>query len=179
MIRAGRALAVTLGLAALSACDSAPSSRGSSSDALVGAWRSQIKVGSGVLASMRGLEFMTVFNAGGTMTESSNFDGAPPVPPAYGAWRRTADGAFEARYSFWVTRAPAALEEITKGGGWSPNGYGTLTEKITVAPDRQSYVSSLTYAFFEADGKPAPGGGTATARALRLGFAGPGGSPSP
>ena len=37
---------------------------------------------------MKDLEFMYVFNVGGTMTASSNYDGAPPVPPAYGVWRR-------------------------------------------------------------------------------------------
>src|SRR5436190_24149339 len=95
---AGRALAVILGLASLSACSGRPPP--DQADALVGAWRSHIKVSSGVLASLPDLEFMTVFNAGGTMTESSNFDGAPPVPPAYGAWRRTAERKFQARYDF-------------------------------------------------------------------------------
>jgi len=165
----GRALAATLGLTALSACHAAPD-RAAQPEALVGAWRSQIRPTSGALTSMQDLEFMTVFNAGGTMTESSNFDGAPPVPPAYGVWRRTAERTFQARYDFWVTRPPAALEELSKGGGWAPNGYGTLTETITLAADRQSYVSTLSYAFFDTAGKPAPGGGTATASAVRMGF---------
>ncbi len=81
-----------------------------------------------------------------------------------------AAGRFQARYDFWVTKPPAGLDDLVKGGGWGPNGHGTLTETITLATDRQSYVSTLTYAFFDADGRPAPGGGAATARAVRIGF---------
>ena len=54
------------------------------SDELVGAWRSNVQFKSGAFASITDLEFMYVFNAGGTLTESSNYDGVPPVPPAYG-----------------------------------------------------------------------------------------------
>jgi len=36
---------------------------------------------SGWLASMKGLEFMYVFNADGTMTESSNYDAFLPGRP--------------------------------------------------------------------------------------------------
>ena len=36
------------------------------------------------LAAMKNLEFMYVFDADGTMTESSNYDSFPPGPPAYG-----------------------------------------------------------------------------------------------
>lgn len=161
-----RALTLTLGLAFLSACHASPAR----TDALIGAWRSHISVHSGVLAAMPDLEFMTVFNAGGTMTESSNFDGAPPVPPAYGVWRRTGDRTFQASYQFWVTKPPAAFDALAKGGGWAPNGYGTLAETITLAADARSYVSTLTYAFFDAAGKPSAGGGTATASAVRLSF---------
>ena len=81
---APRAVLLALGLVALSGCGGAASSAGGQAEALAGAWRARIAATSGVLTSMPGLEFMTVFNAGGTMTESSNFDGAPPVPPAYG-----------------------------------------------------------------------------------------------
>lgn len=166
---AARALSVMLALAALSACSAGSPSSTAQPDALVGAWRSHIKVSTGALASMPDLQFMTVFNAGGTMTESSNFDGVPPVPPAYGVWRQIAERRFQAKYDFWVTKPPTAVDELTKGGGWMPNGYGTLTETITLAVDQESYVSTLTYGFFDAAGMPAPGGGTATATALRIG----------
>jgi hypothetical protein len=168
-----RALALALVLGAPSACQAqapAPSNEPRPQDGLVGAWRAHIKAGSGALAAMPDLEFMTVFNAGGTMTESSNYDGAPPVPPAYGVWRRTGERTFQARYDFWMTRPPAAFGELAKGGGWAPNGYGSLTETITLAADRKSYVSTLTYAFFDVAGKPAPGGGAATGSAVRVDF---------
>ena len=164
-----RALSVMLALAALSACNAGSPSTSAQPNALVGAWRSHIKVTSGALASMPDLQFMTVFNAGGTMTESSNFDGVPPVPPAYGVWHRISERRFQAKYDFWVTKPPAVLDELTKGGGWMPNGYGTLTETITLAVDRQTYISTLTYEFFDTAGNPAPGGGTATATARRIG----------
>ena len=54
---------------------------------VVGAWRSKVQFETGALAGIKDLEFLYVFNAGGTLTESSNYDGAPPVPPAYGVWR--------------------------------------------------------------------------------------------
>lgn len=54
---------------------------------LVGAWRSSLQFESGAFAAIKDLEFMYVFNEGGTMMESSNYDGAPPVPPAYGVWQ--------------------------------------------------------------------------------------------
>jgi hypothetical protein len=53
---------------------------------LPGSWRSKVQFEDGAFASIKDLEFMYVFNAGGTLTESSNYDGAPPVPPAYEIW---------------------------------------------------------------------------------------------
>ena len=38
---------------------------------LVGAWRSSVTVESGPFASIKNLQFMCVFNAGGTMTEKA------------------------------------------------------------------------------------------------------------
>lgn len=174
MGRTGRTLlAILCAVIALSACKdtAAPSRTGSGEpDALVGAWRSQIRASSGMLVEMKDLEFMYVFNAGGTMTESSNYDGAPPVPPAYGVWRKKAPREFEARYAFYVTKPPGAFEDIVKGGGWTPNGYGVLTEKITVAEDGKTYRSTLGYTLFDAAGKPAEGGGEATGAGIRIGF---------
>ncbi len=166
-------LAMLCAVIALSACNDAstPSRAGASEpDALVGAWRSQIRASSGALVDMKELEFMYVFNAGGTMTESSNYDSAPPVPPAYGVWRKTAPREFETRYAFYVTKPPSAFEDIVNGGGWTPNGHGVLTEKITVADDGKSYVSTLVYKLFDSAGKPAEGGGEATGGGTRIGF---------
>ena len=74
------------------ACGDAPSppvSDSSERGSLVGAWRSHIRFSGGALAEVKDLEFMYVYNAGGTMTESSNYDRAPPVPPAYGVWKKS------------------------------------------------------------------------------------------
>ena len=139
-------------------------------DPLVGAWRSQVRFSSGAFAAVGDLEFMLAFNAGGTLTESSNYDGAPPVPPAYGAWRRTGAGRYEAVYEFYATKAPAGFDAIARGGGWLPAGHGRLVERITLAPDGRSYASTLTYTAFDAHGQPAAGGGEATGRATRIGF---------
>ena len=68
---------------------------------LVGAWRGKVQFTSGAFAATTNLEFCYVFNEGGTMTESSNYDGAPPVPPAYGVWsecrRQKAKGKMSGR----------------------------------------------------------------------------------
>ena len=158
---------------ALSACNDAstPSRTDAAEpDALVGAWRSQVRASSGALVEMKDLEFMYVFNAGGTMTESSNYDGVPPVPPAYGVWRKTAPREFETRYVYYVTKPPGTLEEIVNGGGWTPNGYGVLTERIAIADDGRSYRSTLAYEQFDNAGKPVEGGGKATGAGTRIGF---------
>jgi hypothetical protein len=90
------------------------------SDSLAGAWRSQIRFSGGTLAEWKNLEFMYVFNAGGTMTESSNYDASPPGPPAYGAWRRTGPRQFEARYLFFATQPPRRWAGCPPGTGFSP-----------------------------------------------------------
>jgi len=53
-------------------------------------YRALTRFGSGALVDVKDLEFVYAFDAGGAMTESSNYDGAPPVPPAYGIWRKGA-----------------------------------------------------------------------------------------
>lgn len=117
-------------------CDSSPDQRDAlETDDLVGAWRSQIRFNSGALAAVKDLEFMYAFNGGGTLTESSNYDGAPPVPPAYGVWRKIGPHQFEAKYAFYATKAPGSFEDIAKGGGWSPSGHGVLLEQITLSGD--------------------------------------------
>lgn len=141
-----------------------------SAEPLVGAWRSRIQFSSGDFASVKDLEFLCVFNRGGTMTESSNYDSAPPVPPAYGAWRSTGPRRFEATYVFYTTKPPESLDQISKGGGWSPAGRGQLTERIELAPDNRAYTSVLSLQLFDQSGKPIAGGGEASGRAERIGF---------
>ena len=161
MTRAACLLAVLLS----AACAPKPAS-----DALVGAWRSRIQFSSGAFAAMKDLEFMYVFNAGGTLTESSNYDGAPPVPPAYGVWREVGPQQYEARYLFYITRPPARLEDMTGGGGWMPSGHGVFTERIRLAADGKSFESTIAYEAFDSLGKPAVGGGPATGHGVRIDF---------
>jgi hypothetical protein len=160
----------TIVLAVLSATGCGRDAASSQHDDLVGAWRSQVRFTSGALAEVKDLEFMYVFNAGGTLTESSNYDGAPPVPPAYGTWQRSGPHQFEARYAFYATKAPANFEDIAKGGSWSPAGHGELTEKITLSADGNSYTSTVSYAAFDPSGAPADDHGEATGAATRMGL---------
>ena len=166
------AVAVVLAIGSLAAGCAGPSSSRTNptgrADRLIGAWRTKVTFTNGAFADIKDLEFMYVFNAGGTMTESSNYDGAPPVPPAYGEWKKTGPHTYEARYSFYVTKAPANIEEITKGGGWLPVGHGVLVEKITLSKNGRSYQSSIQYDAFDKAGKPAEGGGRADGHGARL-----------
>ena len=152
----------------LFACNPAPP-RQEAPPMLVGAWRSSLQFTSGAFASINDLEFMYAFNSGGTLTESSNYDGAPPVPPAYGVWRTISPREFEAKYEFYVT-APAPPDAFKTGAGWLPSGRGVFTERITLAPDGNSFTSTITYEAFGKDGQPAEGGGIATGRGARIAF---------
>jgi hypothetical protein len=127
---------------------------------LQGEWRAQLQFSSGAFAPIKDLEFMYSFNQGGTMTESSNYDASPPVPPAYGIWRKTGDKTFEAKYEFYVTKPPANFEEITKGGGWGLGGRGIFVERITLSADGKSFTSKIKY----------DGGGEATGKGVKLTF---------
>ena len=138
--------------------------------ALTGAWRGQVQGSSGALAAMSGLEFMYVFNAGGTMTESSNYDASPPGPPAYGVWKKTGARQYEAKYVFFWNNPPANFEVIAKGGGWSPGGHGVLREKITLVEDGNSFASTLRLELFDQKGQPVEGGGKATGKGERIQF---------
>ena len=88
-------------------------------DNIVGAWKGKVQFKTGAFAEIKNFEFMWVFNEGGTMTESSNYDGVPPTPPAYGIWKKIGDRQYEARYEFYITQIPASFEELTKSGGFS------------------------------------------------------------
>lgn len=137
---------------------------------LIGEWRAKLQFTSGAFAPIKDLEFMYVFNQGGTMTESSNYDASPPVPPAYGIWRKVGPREFEAKYEFYVTKAPAAFEEIGKGGGWAPAGRGVFVERITLSNDGMSFTSKIKYDQFDTKDKPSEGGGEATGRGVKLAF---------
>lgn len=153
---------------ALLACSPAPA-RQESPSPIIGAWRSSLQFADGAFAGIKDLEFMYVFNQGGTLTESSNYDGAPPVPPAYGTWRAISATEFEAKYEFYVT-APAPPDAFKAGAGWLPSGRGIFTERITLGADGKTFTSTITYEAFDTHGQPVAGGGTASGRAVRIGL---------
>ncbi len=124
-------------------CKTSPTtSNPSSARSLVGAWRSSVQFETGDYAAVKDLRFLYVFNADGTMIESSNYDSAPPVPPAYGVWRRIGHNEYEARYIFFATSAPATFNDLRKAG-WSPAGYGVLLERISMDPAGQFFDSMM------------------------------------
>ena len=139
-------------------------------DDLAGAWRGKVQGSSGMLATMKDLEFMYAFNVGGTMTESSNYDAAPPAPPAYGIWRKIGARQYEAKYEFFWTKAPASFEEIAKGGGWPPGGHGILTQRISLTADGNAFDSTIRLELFDQQGQPVDGGGEAKAQGARIRF---------
>lgn len=167
MTRASRrsAYSVLLGIAlaagAFSTIALAAPNKGA--DDLVGAWRGRIQFSSGLFASTRDLEFMYVMNVGGTMTESSNYDTAPPPsPPAYGVWRRVGVRKYELRYHFFQSKAD--------GSNWAPDGYGIISEKLTLSEDGNSFESTIRFDLFDKDGKAASGSGEGLVKGTRIRF---------
>lgn len=156
-------LAILLATFALFACAAPPAATHPS---LVGAWRSQVQFSSGPFAGVRDLQFMYLIHADGTLTESSNYDAAPPAPPAYGAWRQTGPGRFSAHYEFFTTAALAAGTSLA--GGWTPSGRGLLDETIALAPDGRSFTSTMRLQLLDALGHPVGQAGDARTRALRI-----------
>lgn len=144
--------------------------KGKGIDNLTGAWQGKVQFTTGVFADTKDLEFIYAFNAGGTMTESSNYDAAPPVPPAYGVWRKVGSRKYEAKYNFYQSKAVSSADELVKGGGWAPDGYGTLTQKITLSTDGNSFDSTVTLELFGKDGNVVAGGGEANASGKRIRF---------
>jgi len=160
-----RAVVVAISSLAIAGCAAPPSAK----SPLVGAWRSSIQFESSAFATVKDLEFMYVFHDDRTLTESSNYDAAPPVPPAYGIWRPVGPNEFEARYEFY-SMTPTATEAFQTGAGWMPSGRGILTERIKLAEDGASYTSTITYEALDREGKPVAGGGSAQGRGARMRF---------
>ena len=161
------AMLLTVGYATAS---SSPAQQASDDDSLVGSWRSRVQFKSGALSAVKDLEFMFAFNSGGTMTESSNYDASPPVPPAYGVWRRVEPGQYEAKYVFFLSKAPKAFEDLANGGGWLPGGSGVLVERITLSEDGKTFKSTIRLDVFDEAGKLVEGNSEAEAQAVRISF---------
>ena len=160
-----RRTAVVLIAISFIACTQAPTP-----SPLKGAWESNVAFTGGALAPMKNLRFLYVFNEGGTMTESSNYDGVPPTPPAYGVWKEVSANRFQLKYIFYVTKPPSKFEELVAGQGWLPTGHGVITEDITLSADGNSWQSKIHWDAFDMDGKPAMGGGDGTTTGKRISF---------
>ncbi len=157
----------------ISGCTKAPSTQVGATERgeLAGARRSKITFQSGALAEMKDLEFLYSYNAGGTMTESSNYDeAANSSPPAYGIWKRIDPQTFETKYVFYTTRAPNPADGAVNGSDWWPAGHGVLTETITLSNDGRTYASSIKLDTFDSAGAPIAGGGTGTGAGTRIVF---------
>ena len=140
-------------------------------DDLAGAWRGKVTFTSGLFAGLKGLEYMYVFNAGGTMTESSNYDGVPPVPPAYGIWRKTGVRTYEAKYQWFQTKSAKTSNDLVKDGGFLPDGHGIITQSFTLSADGNSFTSRISVVMFDNAGKTIAGGtssGSASGTRLRF-----------
>jgi hypothetical protein len=139
---------------------------------LAGAWRAKIVFRSGPLAGMKDLEFLYAYNAGGTMTESSNYDeAANSSPPAYGVWKQVDARTFETKYLFYTTKAPGPGDGALDSRDWWPSGHGVLTETITLSDDGQTYASTMKLATFDRAGTQiSAGGGEGTGVGTRIVF---------
>ena len=170
-----RSLLMTLSVVVMIAgCENGPSSQAvASADAgmLVGAWRSTIAFRNGPLAEMKDLEFLYAYNAGGTMTESSNYDeAANSSPPAYGVWKAVTPRTFETKYVFYTTSAAGPGDAAAQGGDWWPAGHGVLTEMIRLSEDGQTYTSTIKVTTFDNAGNPIAGDGEGRGTGIRIVF---------
>ena len=162
-----RAAALAVLLLAIAGCASPPSP--AKPAALIGAWQSHVQFKGGAYAAIQDLTFLYVFNAGGTMTESSNYDAAPPCTPAYGEWHATGENTFEAKYTFFNMKPTQSVDSLITNGGWLPFGHGVLTEQIKVGADARTYEATLTMTMFDVSGKDT-GTAMAAVHATRAGF---------
>ena len=155
----------------LSGCARAAAPPEAGNGPLIGAWHSKIVFSNGPLTDMKGLQFLYAYNAGGTMTESSNYDeAANSSPPAYGIWKRIDARTFATKYMFFTTRTPAPGDGATNGNDWWPDGHGIINEKITLSADGQTYASTITLNLFDRGGAPIASHGEGIGAGVRIGF---------
>jgi hypothetical protein len=134
---------------------------------LLGAWRARVTIDSGPLAGIP-FQFLVTYAAGGGMVESSNFDEATPVPPAYGSWVATGPWTFRSTYVFFTTNPPSDPGTLPTAG-WAFSGSGKLREQITIAHDGTTYTSHLYYQLYDTTDNALPGqSGAAHAMATRI-----------
>jgi hypothetical protein len=135
---------------------------------LAGAWRAKVEFADGPYAAVKDLKFLFTFNKGGRLMESSNYDAAPPVTPAYGIWRKVGTRKYELRYEFFNTKPPKRSEDLP--GGWLPAGWGVIKETVTLAPKGNTYTSKLLFVLKDDKGNIVPGSGKATSISERMAF---------
>lgn len=152
-------------------CTSGPTDGSINRSKLIGAWRSKIEFQSGPFAGVKDLEFLHVYNGGGTMTESSNYDeAANSSPPAYGVWKTTGERKYETKYVFFTTKTPDSTSGASNALDWWPAGHGELTERIELSEDGRTYKSSIKLDTYDKAGKLMPGSGEGTGAAERIDF---------
>lgn len=157
-----RRLGVIGVLVALAVAGCAKSNNASkTAPSLEGGWRAHVGFTSGPLKGVP-FQFLITYAAGGGMVESSNFDEAPPVPPAYGSWGRTGTNTFKSSYVFWTTKAAGAQ-------GWTFSGSGVLDETISLDATGDAYTSTIHYQLYDDKDNPLTGqAGDGTVRASRI-----------
>lgn len=74
----------------------------------------------------------------------------------------------EDRYAYFWTGAPAQFEEIARGGGWSPDGHGFLTQAIIPSGDGKFFGPEIKYEVFDQSGKPTERSSMASAKGIRM-----------
>jgi hypothetical protein len=166
-------LAATTAACSVAGCSKAfsgPAPQAKEPAPLIGAWRTKVQFKNGALSDLHDLEFMYSFNVGGTLTQSSNYDGTPPVPPGYGVWRQTGPQTFELKYAFY---APAKFVKSGRTAAWVPSGRGLYTETLELSADASRYNSRIVYDLVDPTGAPIPGGGEGEASGARTTFESP------
>jgi hypothetical protein len=126
--RAG--IAGAAGVAALAPTVALAKSSDVQDDAIIGAWRA--------VNSVTGLPpfgALTSFASGGTLATSASIDLTSQFlsTPGYGAWERTGEGHYRARFEFF-----------TFGSGGIPAGSGEVTLTIVVEGNHQHGPLALT-----------------------------------
>jgi hypothetical protein len=119
---------------------------------LEGGWRVQVTIETGPFTGSQ--QYLMVYSAGGGMIESSNFDSAPPVPPAYGSWLASGESSFRSTYVFFTTEP---VDQLDAAAGWDFSGSGKFRESITLSSSGNDYTSRLSYELYDTADKPLAG----------------------
>lgn len=77
---------------------------------------------------------------------------------------------YEAKYVFFLSKAPKTFADIANGGGWLPGGSGVLLETITLAGDGKSFSSRIKLDVFDETGKLIESNSEADGAAVRISF---------